>query len=124
MPRRRPGILLALEIAILSACLDAGQAGSHGFALAKAMADHGDTRKLTATGTMYRALHRLEAGGLVENWWEDAGEAAEAGRPRRRLYRITPAGGSALTTARAETSARTEAADTAAKRSVDPGFAT
>ena len=121
MPRRRPGTLLALEIAILGACLDAGQTGSHGFALAKAMADHGDTRQLTATGTMYRALHRLESDGLVENWWEDPEEAVEAGRPRRRLYRITPAGGSALTAARAQSTARSE---NAAKRRVDPGFAT
>lgn len=123
MPRRRPGTLLELEVAILSACLDAGQGGSHGFALAKAMADHGDTRKLTATGTMYRALHRLESGGLVENWWEDPDEAAEAGRPRRRFYRVTPAGGAALTAARAA-SARSASSAAAAASQVEPGLAT
>ena len=124
MPRRRPGMLLPLEISILGACLDAGQGGSHGFALAKAMADHGDTRKLTATGTMYRALHRLESSGLVENWWEDPDEAAAAGRPRRRFYRMTPAGGAALTAARAEQAARSEAKGATAKTQIDPGFAT
>ena len=87
------------------------------------MADHGDTRKLTATGTLYRALHRLEAGGLVENWWEDPDEAAEAGRPRRRFYRITPAGGAALKAARAAT-ARPASSEAAAASRVDPGFAT
>ncbi len=118
MPRRRPGSLLPLEVSILSACLDAGEAGSHGFALARAIADAGDTRELTATGTLYRALHRLDEAGLVENWWEDPDRAAEAGRPRRRCYRITGAGTTALANARAE------APDTDALTGLDSGFAT
>ena len=118
MPRRRPGSLLPLEVAILSACLEAGERGSHGFALAKAIADAGDGRSLTATGTMYRALHRLDAAGLVESWWEDPSDAAEAGRPRRRSYRITGAGAHALAEARAE------ATETAGSKRIDPGFAT
>lgn len=105
MPRRRPGSLLPLEVSILTACLDAGAAGSHGFALAKAIADAGDSRALTATGTMYRALHRLDASGLVESSWEDPLEAADAGRPRRRNYRITGAGASALAKARVDAGA-------------------
>lgn len=118
MPRRRPGSLLPLEVSILAACLEAGDAGSHGFALAKAIADAGDSRELTATGTMYRALHRLDAAGLVESRWEDPNEAADAGRPRRRSYRITGAGVTALTRARAE------ATDTTAFTRADPGLAT
>ena len=118
MPRRRPGSLLPLEVGILPACAEAGDAGSHGFALAKAIADAGDSRELTATGTMYRALHRLDTGGLVESWWEDPNEAAEAGRPRRRSYRITGAGATALA------KARYEATDRAAFTRADPGFAT
>lgn len=123
MPRRKPGTLLPLEIGILAACLDAGQAGSHGFALAKAMADRGDTRKLTATGTMYRALHRLQDAGLVESWWEDPESATESGRPRRRLYRLTPEGGVALSAALAERESRDAKGEAASSR-VDPGFAT
>lgn len=107
-----------MEVAILAACLEAGSTGSHGFALAKAMADAGDTRKLTATGTMYRALHRLDEVGLVENWWEDPHDAADAGRPRRRFYRITGTGANALAKARAET------AKAAVLRSAEAGFAT
>lgn len=118
MPRRRPGTLLPLEVGILTACVDAGESGSHGFALAKAIADAGDSRELTATGTLYRALHRLDAAGLVESRWEDPGEAADAGRPRRRCYRITDAGATALTAAHAATS------ESAALGRVDPGFAT
>lgn len=102
MPRRRPGSLLPLEVEILAACLDAGEKGSHGFALAKAIADAGDARKLTATGTLYRALHRLEGAEMIRSWWEDPGEAADAGRPRRRSYRLTGAGASALARARVE----------------------
>jgi PadR family transcriptional regulator PadR len=118
MPRRRPGSLLPLEVAILRACLDAGESGSHGFALAKAMADAGDSRELTATGTLYRALHRLEAAGLVESRWEDPTDAADAGRPRRRSYRITGSGTTALAADRAATTGFS------AVTRVDPGFAT
>ena len=118
MPRRRPGSLLPLEVAILAACLDAGETGSHGFALAKAIADAGDRRELTATGTLYRALHRLDETGMVESWWEDPNDAAEAGRPRRRCYRVTGAGASALASAQSQSTARI------APARLDPGFAT
>ena len=118
MPRRRPGSLLPLEVGILTACLAAGDSGSHGFAIAKAIADSGDSRELTATGTLYRALHRLDAAGLVESWWEDPGEAAEACRPRRRCYRVTGAGATALTTAHVGTSGSVSLSP------VDPRFAT
>ena len=117
MPRRRPGSLLPLEVSILTACLEAGDAGSHGFALAKAIADAGDTRELTATGTLYRALHRLDEAGLVENWWEDPTVAAEAGRPRRRCYRVTGDGAKALA------SAFVDLPDTAGLTGMDTGFA-
>jgi PadR family transcriptional regulator, regulatory protein PadR len=86
--------------------------------LAKAIADAGDSRELTATGTLYRALHRLDAAGLVESWWEDPSAAADAGRPRRRSYRITGVGVTALAKASDETT------DTAAFTRADPGFAT
>ncbi len=118
MPRRRPGSLLPLELGILRACLEAGESGSHGFALAKAIADAGDSRELTATGTLYRALHRLDAAGLVDSWWEDPNDATDAGRPRRRSYRITRAGVAVLATA------NVESIDTAVFTRVDPGFAT
>ena len=116
MPRRRPGSLLSLEVSILAALRDGGAQGIHGFALARAIADAEESRRLTATGTLYRALHRLDDAGLIENWWEDPNDAAQAGRPRRRLYRITNAGATAL--ARAQTEA-----DTVALPRLDPGYA-
>jgi DNA-binding PadR family transcriptional regulator len=84
--------------------------------MAQEIADAEDSRRLTATGTLYRALQRLDDGGLIENWWEDPDLATEAGRPRRRLYRITGAGAVAL--ASAESDVREPAS-----RRVDPGFA-
>jgi PadR family transcriptional regulator PadR len=118
MARRRPGSLLRFEVSVLAACLDAGESGSHGFALAKAIADAGDSRQLTATGTLYRSLHRLDEAGLVQSWWEDPNDAADAGRPRRRSYRVTAAGAAALAKAQAQAGARTMAAR------VDPRFLT
>jgi DNA-binding PadR family transcriptional regulator len=102
MGRRRVGTLLDLEVGILAACFEAGEGGAHGFAIAKVLADHGDGRQLTATGTLYRALHRLETGGMVHSHWEDPDDAETQGRPRRRLYRLTATGVSALSAARAD----------------------
>ena len=95
--RRRPGTLLPLEAAILEAALrmrQAGDPGFHGFGIAKIMAD--DAGTLTAHGTLYKALGRLEAAGLLESDWEDAEEAVAEGRPRRRMYTVTGAAQLAL----------------------------
>ncbi len=97
--RRKPGTLLPLEIAILSGglALRLGGAGQfHGFALAKEIAAQERARALTAYGTLYRALDRLAEGGLVAAEWEDPQIAADEGRPRRKLYRVTLDGERAL----------------------------
>lgn len=47
-------------------------------------------------GSVYKILRRVERRGLVEGRWEDAGIAEEERRPRRRYYRLTPAGEVAL----------------------------
>ena len=98
--RRKPGQLLDLEAQILAAGIDQLVAGDtpeiHGFALAKRLADRDDSKKLTAHGTLYKALGRLEDAGLLSSRWEDHEPAEEAGRPRRRLYRVTSAGQAAL----------------------------
>jgi DNA-binding PadR family transcriptional regulator len=102
--RRKPGTLVPLEQAL---CLAAaalrrrGLATFHGFLIAKEIRDAADTRLLTAYGTLYRALARLEEMGLVTSVWEDAQLAADEGRPRRRLYSITDAGLKAAAEARA-----------------------
>ena len=94
--RRKQGTLLPLEADILEAGLVIGQAGFHGFQLAKHLADADGARRLTGHGTLYKALDRLADAGLLARSWEDAAAAAAAGRPRRRLYRITGAGEAAL----------------------------
>lgn len=44
-----------------------------------------------ASGSLYPILRRLEAAGWLESSWEQV-DAAEAGRPRRRYYRLTGTG--------------------------------
>jgi len=93
--RRKPGTLVPLEQALCLAAAALRRRGLetfHGFSIAKEIQDAGDTRLLTAYGTLYRALGRLEQMGLVTSVWEDAQLAADEGRPRRRLYSITDAG--------------------------------
>jgi DNA-binding PadR family transcriptional regulator len=51
-------------------------------------------------GTVYTTLRRLERRGSIEGHWEDAETAAAERRPRRRYYRLTPAGDTALAEAR------------------------
>jgi PadR family transcriptional regulator PadR len=110
--RRRPGALLPLETAIIAAGIRLQRDGTrefHGFAMAKQLATHGDSRKLTAHGTLYKALDRLETAGLLESNWEDPAKAAADGRPRRRLYRVTAAGAVALANALADQPSRVAA---------------
>lgn len=94
--KRKSGALLPLEQAILTAAagLAVKDATSefHGFQIARDIAAIGDQRQLTAYGTLYRALGRLEEMGLLHSRWEDPQIAAEAGRPLRRLYALTAAG--------------------------------
>ncbi|MBA3407463.1 MAG: helix-turn-helix transcriptional regulator, partial [Solirubrobacterales bacterium] len=64
------------------------------------MRDQGGSRSLTAHGTLYKALSRLEEFGLLTSRWEDA--AAVEGRPRRRLYELTGQGARVAEQARAD----------------------
>ncbi len=105
MVRRKPGALLPLELSILTAGVEAMQAGEpefHGFSIAKAIQDRDAARRLTAHGTLYKALARLERAGLLESRWEEPELAEADGRPRRRLYRLTGTGAAAVTRARAD----------------------
>ena len=45
-----------------------------------------------ASGTVYPVLRRLEKEAAVDSEWEDASEASDAGRRRRRVYGLTPSG--------------------------------
>jgi len=102
--RRKPDQLLPLELEILEAALALQRRGIthfHGYSLARLLRERGDRRLLTAHGTLYRALHRLESAGLIEASWEADRLAERESRPRRRLYRVLGAAEPAVTRARA-----------------------
>jgi DNA-binding PadR family transcriptional regulator len=98
--KRKPGALLPIEIDI---CVAARRLRRevHGFELAKSLADGADSKRLTAYGTLYRALGRLEEMGLLTSRWEDP-EDVEGGRPLRRLYQLTDPGRRTLAEATTE----------------------
>ena len=102
MPRRRTGVLLPLEETVLEIGLRRvrdGDAEFHGFAVATEL-DSAGGRQLTAHGTLYKALDRLERSGLLVSRWEDADEY-DGSRPRRRLYRVSDKASAALAASRA-----------------------
>jgi len=108
--RRRPGAVLPLEQEILSAGVGYATSGNgefHGYELARLLQDVSDARRLTGHGTLYKALSRMEQAGLLDSHWEDPQIAADEGRPRRRLYRVTGAGASTLSKLQAERAVRT-----------------
>jgi PadR family transcriptional regulator PadR len=112
--RRKLGAILPLEASILATAVDLAKAGTtefHGFQLAKQLRDGEGQKQLTAHGTLYKALSRMEKAGLLSSVWEDP--AAEEGRPRRRLYSNTSDGRVAL--------ARVEA-DAETMNNLDPGW--
>ncbi len=111
--RRKRGALVPLENAICETAARLHQAGIeefHGYELAKRLGDIADRRLLTAYGTLYRALGRLQQMGLLESRWEDPEIPARENRPGRRLYRLTASGEAAAREA--------AAADAAAARRV------
>ncbi len=97
-------MLVPLEVDILEASVTLRARGvgeAHGFLLARSMGDRTGAKRLTAYGTLYKALDRLERAGCLVSRWEDPEHAAEAARPRRRFYRMTSVGETALADARA-----------------------
>jgi PadR family transcriptional regulator, regulatory protein PadR len=100
--RRKPGTLVPIEVSILSAGVAlnlSGQPEFHGYAVASELKEREEARRLTAHGTLYRALNRLEEAGLLASRLEDPDAAAAEQRPRRRLYHVTAQGETALVNA-------------------------
>ena len=93
--RRKPNALVPIEEAICRAALALrfdGIEEFHGYELAKQLAEAEDRKLLTAYGTLYRALGRLESMGMLQSRREDPEVAAQANRPGRRLYALTALG--------------------------------
>jgi PadR family transcriptional regulator PadR len=80
--------------ALLLAALEDGP--RHGYAVMQALRQATDGRLDLPTGTIYPALRRLEAAGLIAGSW-----SVVAGR-RRRDYRLTAAGARALSRKRTD----------------------
>jgi DNA-binding PadR family transcriptional regulator len=78
------GHLDALVLATL------GDEPLHGYAVIEALRSRSEGAFDLAEGTVYPVLHRLEADGLLTSSWSSA-----AGR-RRRVYRLSRRGRSAL----------------------------
>src|SRR2546426_8250860 len=100
---RCAGKLVPLELAICEAAWELRRGGTsefHGYLIAKLIKQEADARLLTAYGTLYRALGRLEKMGLLESRWEDPQIAGRENRPGRRLYTLTGAGEAAVREAR------------------------
>ena len=72
---------------------------AHGFEILKRLEVAGSGALKLKEGSLYPALYRLEAAGLIKGQWE-----MESGRrgPRRRVYRLTAKGGKRLEAAREE----------------------
>ena len=100
--RRKRKALLPIEVSILHTAINLrsrGLAEFHGFLIAKALKEREAARLLTAYGTLYKALDRMELAGLLTSRWEDPVVAANEKRPRRRLYTMTASGEVALAAA-------------------------
>jgi PadR family transcriptional regulator PadR len=59
----------------------------YGYELATQLASRSKGHLTTSEGSLYPALHQLEADGYLEGYWQ-----ATVGPRRRRYYRMTPKG--------------------------------
>jgi DNA-binding PadR family transcriptional regulator len=84
-----------LETLIL-ATLEKGNA--HGFEILRSLETQGAGALELKEGSLYPAIYRMEAAGLVKGDWEDS--AVKRRGPRRRIYALTPAGRKELATRR------------------------
>ena len=119
--RRKPNALVPIEEAICRAAMALrfdGIEEFHGYELAKQLAEAEDRKLLTAYGTLYRALGRLEAMGLLQSQWEDPHIPARENRPGRRIYTLTASGETAAQEARKAAAAAKKAPKRAVRRPV------
>lgn len=87
----------------------------HGYAVIEALKDRSDGALALPEGTVYPALHRLEADGLLSSRW-----SAASGR-RRRVYRITRRGEKELSANRERWRAFSSAIEAVLLREVEIG---
>jgi PadR family transcriptional regulator PadR len=76
-----------LEALVLST-LRSGDA--HGFEILRRLEEAGSGALKLKEGSLYPALYRLEAAGMIKGAWEDSSSPRRG--PRRRIYRLTQKG--------------------------------
>jgi len=86
--------------ALILAVLESGPL--HGYAIIERLKERSGGALALPEGTVYPALHRLEATGYLSSSWSDGGR-------RRRVYRLTRGGRRELITRRSEWKAFTTA---------------
>ena len=86
MPKKTPGELLqgTLDMLILSRL---ARGAMHGFGIAEYIQEISEEVLRVEEGSLYPALHRLEAAGLVQSEW-----GISANNRRVRIYKLTPRG--------------------------------
>jgi DNA-binding PadR family transcriptional regulator len=72
----------------------------HGFDILRRLESAGCGALRLKEGSLYPALYRLEAAGMIRGAWEES-QSKRRG-PRRRVYRLTSKGGAKLKQARGE----------------------
>jgi PadR family transcriptional regulator PadR len=73
----------APTLKLLKLMIESPQEGRSGAQISKATK--------IGSGTMYPLLQRLEMAKWIEGEWEDI-DPSDAGRPKRRFYKLTPTG--------------------------------
>jgi DNA-binding PadR family transcriptional regulator len=73
---------------------------AHGFEILKRLEQAGSGALKLKEGSLYPALYRMEAAGLIKGAWET--EQAPRRGPRRRIYRLTAKGRRQLDQARSD----------------------
>lgn len=86
-----------LETLVLSALR---QGNGHGFEILHRLKTAGSGALNLKEGSLYPALYRLEAAGMIKGDWEDAKTTRRG--PRRRIYQLTPKGRRRFLAARGE----------------------
>jgi DNA-binding PadR family transcriptional regulator len=84
----RPESLLPLSEVVWEVLLALAAEDRHGYAILLDVERRTDGRLALLPGTLYRALHRLQAEGLVA----EASASPPAGDSRRRVFRLTALG--------------------------------
>ena len=80
------------------AALERGE--GHGLEILRRLTEAGCGALRLKEGSLYPALYRLEAAGLIASGWEEAAPGQRG--PRRRVYHLTPKGTRRLAAGRAE----------------------